>query len=147
MSRKVQLLNDKQGVLFIDGVATKIINILKSDINNNKVYVELGRNNLTPYSYVVPFDNSKGALRLTQDEQQQIDSGANLIKCYRSSGAVVPNEFKTNAKGERVPVPMTLSDQIKNGCARVIEVAVGDDGSLHIFSDSGANSGEWLDIQ
>ncbi|MBO7691170.1 MAG: hypothetical protein J6T10_00870 [Methanobrevibacter sp.] len=107
------ILNKDQQALYnkgeiVTGIDLDTYKVYKVTRNNEgKMCIVISTSN--PYTRVNPYTQETSALNLTAEETKQaMQSGT--IKVYRSSGA---------KDGDKV---LTREEQIKRGCARVIEV-------------------------
>lgn len=103
-----QALYDKGEIATaIDIDSYKVYKVAKND--KGEMCIVISTNNV--YTKVNPYTQETSALNLTAEETKQaLEHGT--IKVYRSSGA---------KEGDKV---LTREEQIKRGCARVIEVCI-----------------------
>ena len=109
------ILNKDQQALYnkgeiVTGIDLDTYKVYKVTRNNEgKMCIVISTSN--PYTRVNPYTQETSALNLTAEETKQaMQSGT--IKVYRSSGA---------KDGDKV---LTREEQIKRGCARVIDVVI-----------------------
>ena len=110
----IMLRQDQQALYDKGEIATgidldtyKVFKVAKND--KGAMCIVISTNNV--YTKVNPYTQETSALNLTAEETKQaMEHGA--VKVYRSSGA---------KDGDKV---LTREEQIKRGCARVIEVVI-----------------------
>ena len=105
-------------VALVDGVPCMVISTLKA------------------YTGVKMYDSKSSELNLTEQETKDLIKNQKII-VYRSSGA-------TDEHGET----LTRAEQIKRGCARVIEVGYyPETQQAYIIKDASASYGEQVNLQ